>query len=184
MRLLPDIDSALRDFIAAQHLFFVGSAPLAADGHVNLSPKGLGTLRVLGPHSVAYLDYPGSGAETIAHLRENGRIVLMFCAFDGPPRIVRLHGQGTVVEPQDAAFAALRAHFGDGPGGRAIIRIEVARVSDSCGHGVPLMAFEAERSQLPAWMDHKGEDGLREYQAQKNRASVDGLPTLRWLDTP
>ncbi len=181
MRALPEIDESLRAFIQAQHLFFVATAPMAGDGHVNLSPKGLGTLRVLGSHDVGYLDYPGSGAETIAHLRENGRIVLMFCAFDGPPRIVRLHGRGEVLEPQDAAFAALRPQFGEGPTGRAIIRIAVDRVSDSCGHGVPRMAFEAERSQLPAWMENKGNDGLRDYQRQKNAASLDGLPTLRWL---
>lgn len=181
MRLLSSIDPDLETFIAAQAVFFVATAPLATDAHINLSPKGLKTLRILGHDSVAYLDYPGSGAETIAHLRENGRIVLMFCAFEGPPRIVRLHGRGEVVEPQDPAFAALRAGWGEGPEGRAIIRIAVDRISDSCGFGVPLMTFEGERTQLPAWMDRKGDDGLRTYQTQKNAASIDGLPTLRWL---
>ncbi len=181
MGTLPEIDDALRRFISAQRMYFVSTAPLAADGHVNLSPKGLDTFRVLGPRGVAYLDYPGSGAETIAHLRENGRIVLMFCAFDGSPRIVRLHGRGQVLEPQDAGFKELRPHFEDGPTGRAIIRISVERVSDSCGHGVPRMAFEADRTQLSAWMDNKGDEGLRDYQRQKNAASLDGLPTLRWL---
>ena len=181
MGALPEIDHALRGFINAQRMYFVSTAPLAADGHVNVSPKGLDTFRVLGSHTVAYLDYPGSGAETIAHLRENGRIALMFCAFDGPPRIVRLHGRGEVLEPDDAAFTELRPRFGDGPTGRAIIRIAVERVSDSCGHGVPRMAFEADRTQLPAWMDTKGDEGLRDYQRQKNASSLDGLPTLRWL---
>jgi hypothetical protein len=181
MRLLPELDAVQQQFIQAQPVFFVATAPLDAGGHVNLSPKGLDTFRVLDPHRVAYLDYPGSGAETIAHLRENGRIVVMFCAFDGPPRILRLHGRGDVVEPQDPDFAALRAHWGDGPQGRAIIRVVVERISDSCGFGVPRMTLDAERTQLSDWMDRKGEDGLRGYQAQKNAASIDGLPTLRWL---
>jgi hypothetical protein len=178
---LLGIDDTLQRFIAAQRMYFVSTAPLAADGHVNLSPKGLDTFRVIGPYSVAYLDYPGSGAETIAHLRENGRIALMFCAFEGPPRIVRLHGRGEVVEPQDPAFADLRAVFEEGTVCRAIILVAVERVADSCGFGVPRMVFDAERTQLPDWMAARSEDGLRNYQREKNESSLDGLPTLRWL---
>ncbi len=173
------IDSALQAFIERQRLFFVGSAP-GDGGHVNVSPKGLDTLRVLGPTRVAYLDYVGSGAETIAHLRDNGRIVLMFCAFDGPPQIVRLHGRGEVVEPQDPAYADLRPLFPPATASRAIIVVAVERVSDSCGFGVPLYQFERDRSQLDDWASRKGPDGLTTYQRQKNAASIDGLPALRW----
>jgi hypothetical protein len=180
-KLYDEIDDRLREFIAAQHLFFVASAPSGAGGHVNCSPKGLDTFRVLGPRQVAYLDYVGSGVETIAHLRENGRIVLMFCAFDGPPRIVRLHGRGAVLEPGDAEFAPLRARFDRAParGVRAIVRVELARISDSCGYGVPLMRFEAERDQLQAWAERKGEAALETYKRERNAASIDGIPGLR-----
>jgi hypothetical protein len=174
------IDGTIQAFIDRQRLFFVATAPLDGGGHVNVSPKGLDTLRVLGPARVAYLDYVGSGAETIAHLRENGRIVLMFCAFDGPPKIVRLHGRGEVVEPQDAAYPELRLLFPPTPAGRAIIVVAVERVSDSCGFGVPIYEFDHDRPQLGDWADRKGADGLATYQRQKNAASIDGLPALRW----
>lgn len=177
------IDANLRQFILEQRLFFVATAPLNADGHINLSPKGLDTLRVLDSHTVAYLDYVGSGAETIAHLRENQRIVIMLCAFQGAPRIVRLHGRGTVLEPQDPEFTLLRALFPDEPAGRAIIRVAVERISDSCGFGVPRYAFEADRPQLPEWVRSKGEQGLEDYQRKKNSVSIDGLPALRWPDS-
>ncbi len=170
----------MQAFIERQRLFFVGTAPLDAGGHVNVSPKGLDTLRVLGPSRIAYLDYVGSGAETIAHVRENGRVVVMFCAFDGAPKIVRLHGRGEVVEPQDEAYAALRALFRPAPAGRAIIVVSVERVSDSCGFGVPLYRFDHDRPQMADWADRKGADGLAAYQRQKNAASIDGLPALRW----
>jgi hypothetical protein len=178
-KIFERIDGPLEAFIRAQHLFFVATAPLSAAGHVNLSPKGLDTLRILDAHTLAYLDYVGSGAETIAHLRENGRIVVMMCAFQGPPRIVRLHGRGEVLEPPDAEFGRLRRWFPPDPSGRAIIRIAVDRISDSCGYGVPLYTFEGDRSQLAAWAARKGEGGLIEYQKEKNRLSVDGLPALR-----
>ncbi len=168
----------LADFLLRQHVFFVATAPLAAGGHVNLSPKGLDSLRVLGPKTIAYLDLTGSGAETIAHLRENGRITLMFCAFEGPPRIVRLHGRGRVVFPGDEEFSALRARFPDWPGVRAIIVAELERISDSCGYGVPLYEYRGERRQLVEWAQRKGERGLEEYRAKHNRASIDGLPAL------
>jgi hypothetical protein len=175
------LDDSLRDFVERQHVFFVATAPSGSDGHVNCSPKGLGTLRVLGPTTVAYLDYVGSGAETIAHLRENGRIVLMFCAFEGPPKIVRLHGRGEVVEPEDPVFAALIGRFHPGFGVRSIIHVEVERIADSCGYGVPRLRYEGDRTQLPAWADRKGETGLLDYQRTKNAASIDGLPALRWV---
>src|SRR5262245_52004943 len=137
------IDAPLEAFIRAQQMYFVATAPLDAHGHVNLSPKGLDTLRILGPRAVAYLDHVGSGAETVAHLRENGRIVVMLCAFQGAPRIVRLHGRGLVWEPGEPEFERLRPLFPDGPVGRAVIQVEIERISDSCGFGVPLFEFTA-----------------------------------------
>jgi hypothetical protein len=162
-------------FIRAQSMFFVASAPLDAEGHVNVSPKGLDTFRILGPTMVAYLDMTGSGVETIAHLRENGRIVLMFCAFQGPPNILRLHGRGRVVEPSSTEFHDLAARFPTYLSTRSIIVVEISRVSDSCGYGVPLMKYEGERSQLRDWARKKGPEGLVAYRREKNRASIDGL---------
>lgn len=181
-KLHPEIDARLRAFIEAQRVFFVATAPAGAAGHVNLSPKGLDSLRILGPHDVAYLDYVGSGAETIAHLRENGRIVLMLCAFEGAPRIVRLHGRGRVLEPQDPDFAALRGRFPADAPPRSLISVAVERISDSCGYGVPLYTYMGERSQLEQWSERKGPDGLLSYQRKNNRHSVDGLPALRWTE--
>jgi predicted pyridoxine 5'-phosphate oxidase superfamily flavin-nucleotide-binding protein len=178
MKLFDAIDDRMRAWIAAQRMFFVATAPLAADGHVNLSPKGLDSFRVLGPREVGYVDFTGSGAETAAHLRENGRIVVMFCAFEGPPRIVRLYGRGTVVARGDAAFTALAAQFPSHEGTRAVIRVELDRIMDSCGYAVPLLAYQGERDQLPKWAAHKGEDGLRTYRDEWNRKSIDGLPAL------
>lgn len=182
-KLFEQIDPALETFILAQQMFFVGSAPSGDDGPINLSPKELDTLRILDPHTIAYLDFVGSGAETIAHLRQNGRIVVMWCAFQGPPRIVRVHGRGTVLEPQDADFSQRRSRFADdAPGIRAIITVAIERLSDSCGFGVPRYAFEAHRSQLTDWADRKGPEALVEYQQTKNRTSIDGLPALRWTE--
>ena len=178
-KLYQEIDEELRSFIEAQHVFFVASAPAGSGGHVNVSPKGLDSLRILGSETLAYLDFVGSGVETIAHLRENGRIVLMFCAFQGHPRIVRLHGRGEVIEPQDAAFGVLLPHFQPMPGMRAIIRIELERISDSCGYGVPLYEYTGQRAQLRKWAERKGEAGLDEWQRTMNAASIDGLPGLR-----
>jgi hypothetical protein len=174
------IDAALDEFIRAQQMFFVATAPLDAGGHVNLSPKGLDTLRVLDPRTLAYLDYVGSGAETIAHLRENGRIVVMLCAFQGPPRIVRFHGRGDVLEPQNGEFTQLRTLFPAEPAARAIVRVSITRIADSCGFGVPRYGFEGHRSQLSDWIARKGAQGLLEYQQDKNRVSIDGLQALRW----
>jgi len=145
-----------------------------------VSPKALESLRVLGPTTLAYLDYVGSGVETIAHLRENRRIVIMLCAFEGSPRIVRLHGEGFAAEPQDDAFDALLAHFAPRCVVRSIIRVELKRISDSCGYGVPLYRYEGQRSQLEAWAEHKGDGAMLEYQREKNAHSIDGLAGLRW----
>ena len=173
------IDGNLRTFIEAQHMFFVATAP-ATGGHVNLSPKGLDTLRIIDGRTIVYLDYVGSGAETIAHLNDNGRIVRMMCAFDGPPKIVRLHGRGEVFEPAHADYVALRSLFpAEGPA-RAVVRMHIERISDSCGYGVPLYRFQGNRTQLEAWAERKGEDGLVEYQRKNNSESIDGLPALTW----
>lgn len=177
-KLYEAIDERLGKWLRAQHMFFVATAPVSLDGHVNLSPKGLDSFALLGPREVAYLDLTGSGAETIAHLRENGRITLLFCAFDGPPKIVRLYGRGEVVEPTHQDFASLRAHFALPTLARSIIRIRLERISDSCGFGVPRMRFEAARTQLTDWVDRKGPDAVREYQRTHNRESIDGLSAL------
>ena len=178
------IDEHLREWIARQSLFFVGTAPLAADGHVNLSPKGpIDTLRVLGPRRIAYLDVVGSGAETIAHLRENGRIVVMLCAFEGPPRIVRLHGRGRVLAPDDPVFAEAGFEVTGPPEAhRSVIDVEVTRIADSCGYGVPLMRHEGQRPHQALWAEKRlrtgGPDALDRYRAEKNAQSIDGLPAL------
>ncbi len=175
-RIRSTIDEATKQFIEAQPVFFVASAPLAADGHINISPKGLDTLRILGPSTVAYLDLTGSGIETVAHIKENGRLVLMFCAFNGPPTILRLHGRGRVVEPEDSEFEALVAHFPSYESTRSIVMLEVTRVANSCGYGVPLMKLEGDRPQLLAWAHKKGPAGLEAYRKEKNARSIDGLP--------
>lgn len=173
------IDEQLGRFIHDQPLFFVGTAPLDAEGHLNLSPKGNNRVEVLDERTVAYLDLTGSGVETIAHLRQNGRIVVMFCAFQGPPRIVRLHGRGEVVEKGAEGYVELAAHFPEHASARAVITVRVDRVSDSCGYGVPLMTFDRQRSQLDDWAAHKGPDGIAQYRASRNAVSIDGLPGLR-----
>jgi hypothetical protein len=170
------LDDVATRFIHEQRVFFVASAPLDASGHVNLSPKGLDTFRILSPTTVAYLDFNGSGVETIAHLKENGRIVLMFCAFQGPPTILRLHGQGRAVEPPESEFAGLLAEFPAYESVRSIIVVEILRVNDSCGYGVPFFKYEGERTQLAAWARKKGPDRLKAYREEKNRRSLDGLP--------
>lgn len=156
----------------------MATAPLSRDGHVNCSPKGGDALRIIGPRTVAYQDLTGSGVETIAHLRDNGRIVIMFCAFEGPPKIVRLHGRGDVISPEHPEFNSLRAQFPDRVGTRAFIKIDVTRVSDSCGFGVPLFDHRADRDALEQWADAKGPAMLRAYRRDKNARSIDGLPGL------
>lgn len=177
-RAFDAIPDHLFEWLEAQPLFFVASAPVDADGHVNVSPKGYDTFRVLGPNQVAYLDLTGSGAETIAHVRENGRLTLMFCSFDAKPNVVRLYGHGRSVLTGDAEFADLHARFPDLPGARAVIVLDVSRVSTSCGYSVPRMALVDERSMLDEWAERKGPEGLAQYQAEKNAASIDGLPAL------
>jgi hypothetical protein len=166
-KLFDEIDAKLADWIGRQRLFFVATAP-SGEGHVNLSPKGpIGTLRVVDGRTLEYDDHVGSGAETAAHVRENGRICVMLCAFEGPPRIVRLHGRGEVLAAEDP-----------GDGVRGVVRIHVERIADSCGYGVPLMDFVAERPQRELWLERKGGDGVRDYVREKNASSIDGLPAF------
>lgn len=178
-KLAETVEAHFREIIEAQHVFFVATAPPGEGGHVNLSPKGCDTLRVLDEKTVAWLDLHGSGIETVAHLRADGRITLMFCRFEGPPKIVRIHGRGEAVEPEDPRFEALRGKLPGSPQVRSVIVVHVERVSDSCGYGVPLYAYQGERSQLAEWSERKGPDGLREYRASENAESIDGLPGLR-----
>ena len=187
-KVFDGIDERLRAWIAAQPMFFVGTAPLDPDGHVNVSPKGpIDCLRVLGPRSVAYLDMVGSGAETIAHLRENGRIVIMLCAFAGPPRILRLHGHGVAVRAGEERFDELleRCAFAEPAvpeSRRAIVTVELDRVADSCGYGVPLMSHDGQREHSDLWAAKKlrvgGPDALVDYQREHNTLSIDGLPAV------
>lgn len=168
-KVFDEIDSKLRAWIERQHMFFVATAPSGGEGHVNVSPKGpIGSFRVLDPLTVEYDDHVGSGAETAAHLRENGRVCVMFCAFDGPPRIVRLHGRGELF--------ALDAS--NDRGVRGVIRVAIDRISDACGFGVPQMELVGERPQRDAWLARHDEASLREYMRQKNTTSIDGLPAF------
>jgi hypothetical protein len=175
---IEQIDSELADWIVIQRVFFVATAPLSRDGHVNASPKGGDAFRVLGPMEVVYQDYTGSGAETAAHLRENGRIVIMFCAFDGAPMIVRLHGRGMVITPGHPRYAEMASHFPVNPGTRAFVHVAVTRVASSCGYGVPLFEFRGHRDTLAKWAINKGPEQLAAYRAAKNSESIDGLPAF------
>jgi hypothetical protein len=178
-KVYAEIDEALVAFLRKQHVFFVATAPLSADGHINLSPKGLATFAIIDPRTVAYLDLTGSGIETVAHLNENGRIVILFCAFDGPPKIVRLHGVGRALTPGTTEFDQLRPSFPAFEAARAIVRVELNRISDSCGYAVPLFEYAGEREQLSKWAANKGADGIREYRAKNNARSIDGLRGLQ-----
>jgi hypothetical protein len=170
----PDLGAWLKQ----QHMFFVATAPLAADGLVNCSPKGMDTLRLLGPRQVAYLDLTGSGVETIAHLRENGRIVFMFCSFTGPPKIVRLHGRGEVITRESPEWDFLLGLFPSHPGARSIIRASAIRISDSCGYAVPRFEYLEERDTLRRYCEQKGDASLQLYRNEENALSLDGLPGL------
>lgn len=178
------IDGRLREFIERQPVYFVATAPLSADGHVNVSPKGRsGTLVVFDELTVAYLDFGGSTAETTAHLRENGRITLMWCAFDGPPTVVRVHGLGEPVFRDDPRFAELLGRFDpavDGAGLRAIVLVKAERVSDSCGFAVPLMDYRADRDLHTQYFERKNEEEFNTYCEGKQYVgtSIDGLPAL------
>lgn len=178
------LDGRLQAFIAEQPMFFTATAPLDGDGHVNLSPKGRsGTLRVLDEHTVAYLDFGGSHAETIAHLRENSRITLMWCAFTGPPKVLRVHGRGRPVFRDDTGFAELTAGFGavaDAPALRAVIVVAAERISDSCGFAVPVMDFQGDRDLHARHFERKSDAEFSAYCEGKEfiASSLDGLPGL------
>jgi hypothetical protein len=178
-KLFEVITAELQQWIEKQKMFFVATAPLSADGHINCSPKGLDSFRILDANTVAYQDLTGSGIETVAHLHENGRIVIMFCAFEGPPKIVRLHGRGEVIGTGHPEFDKIAAAFPQRQGTRAYIQISVTRISDSCGYGVPLYSFTSDRDIMDKWAAAKGDDGLQEYIALKNSESIDGLKGLR-----
>jgi len=169
-------------WIEAQPMFFVATAPADPNTHVNVSPRGLDTFRVLDRNRVAWLDLTGSGVETIAHLKADGRITLMFCAFSGRPQTTRLYGHGAVHEPGDEVYAELRPCFPDLPGERAIVDVAVSRVSSSCGFGVPLMEYVGEREELVAFAGRKGEEGMAGFRRRFNEESIDGLPGLRTPD--
>ena len=173
-----EITPDLAAWIAAQHLFFVATAPLSADAHVNCSPKGLDTFRVIDSRMVAYLDLTGSGVETISHLQENGRIVFMFCEMSNTPKIVRLHGKGRVVLPHTEEWNTQTQRFPQHPGARTIVIADITRVSDSCGFGVPKFEYVRERRGLTNWAESKGAEGLAQYRTEKNSKSIDGLPEL------
>ncbi|WP_455218244.1 pyridoxamine 5'-phosphate oxidase family protein [Kaarinaea lacus] len=180
MKVHETIDEELADWIRAQPVFFNATAPLDTGGHINLSPRGLDSLRITGPKQVIIIDRTGSGNETAAHLAENGRLTIMFCAFEGAPRILRLYGRGEVVLPDDSDWQTLRQHFPDDiPGVRQIFRLDITRVQTSCGFAVPLMNFEKQRTDLDDWARKKGEVKIRQYQAEKNTRSIDGLPAPR-----
>jgi hypothetical protein len=174
---LDAVSDELAAFVASCELFFVATAPLAAGGHVNLSPKGLDTFRVLDPKHVAYLDLTGSGNETAAHLLENGRVTFLFCAFSGPPRILRIYGAGRTIRSGEPGWDDLRPRFPEIAGARQIVLVEVERVATSCGFGVPLFDYVGQRDTLPASAAAKGEEKNARYHRERNAHSIDGLPT-------
>ena len=173
---MEEITAEHKSFIEDQHLFFVTTAPLNEEGHINLSPKGFDCFRVLSPTRVGYLDIVGSGNETSAHLLENGRITFMFCAFDGPPKILRLYGKGKTVLPGDDEWDELSKQFTILPATRQIIVADIFKVKSSCGFGIPYYEYTGERDHAIKWAEKKGEDGLEEYKKEKNMVSMDGLP--------
>ena len=177
-KIFSEITADLQKWIEKQKMFFVATAPLSPDLHINCSPKGLDSFRILDPSTVAYQDLTGSGIETIAHIRENKRILLMFCAFDGPPKIVRLHGLGEAITSEHEDFENLNALFPFKRGTRAYIRVTLSRISDSCGYSVPLYEFVKDRDVLDKWVDAKTDEQLREYRLAKNTESIDGLKGL------
>ncbi|MBX2851856.1 MAG: pyridoxamine 5'-phosphate oxidase family protein [Phycisphaeraceae bacterium] len=168
-----------RVFITKQRMFFVATAPLSGEGLINLSPKGLdGTFAIIDKRTVAYLDLTGSGIETLAHLRENGRICIMFNAYEGPPNILRIQGRGEAIEPGQPGFDELAEYFPDLPGVRSIIKVTADRIADSCGFGVPFYEYKGQRDTLTDWAEKKGPEGVTKYQEQKNLKSLDGLAGL------
>ena len=173
---IESITPELREWLRQQHLFFVATAPRNEHAHLNCSPKGGDSFRVIRDHEVAYIDFTGSGIETISHLQENGRIVIMFCAFSGPPKIVRLHGKGIVLYPGTPGFTTLAKHFPEHPGTRAIIHVHVSRISESCGFAVPRFEYIDNRDTLDKWAQQKEAPELAAYRAKKNQHSIDGIP--------
>lgn len=174
-KLYTQLTDDLSEFIQRQKIFFAGTA--SNDSRVNVSPKGMDTLRVLTEDRVVWLNLTGSGNETAAHLRENGRITLMFCAFEGDPLILRLYGHAVVFHPHDAEWESLITLFPPLPGARQIIDMSIDMVQTSCGFGVPFFEYRSDRQQLEEWAEKKGPDGLRQYWHDKNRTSLDGSPT-------
>jgi hypothetical protein len=181
-KIFASITLELARFIAAQPLFFVATAPLAASGHPNLSPKGLDTFRVLSASRVAYLDLTGSGNETAAHLLENGRITFLFCSFGADPRILRLYGRGRVVVPGAEEWEELAGAFPAYPGARQVVTVEIESAQTSCGFGVPAMELAGQRETLVRWAEAKGPEGLAKYRREKNARSLDGLPAPELAD--
>jgi hypothetical protein len=177
-----EIDERIQRWIDRQHLFFVSTAPLAGDGLINCSPKGLDGFRVLDSNRIGYVDVGGSGIETVAHIKENGRIVIMMCAFAGPPMIYRFYGRGSIDEPQDEGFAELVSQFAPQPSVRNIVLVDVERIIDSCGYGVPFYEYQKERDSMPNYFAAKSSEEIAEYRATKNNTSLDGLPGLESAD--
>ena len=177
-KLFDVITPELQKWIEQQKIFFVATAPVSGEGHINCSPKGLDSFRIVDVRTVAYQDLTGSGIETIAHIQENKRIVLMFCAFDGPPKIVRLHGIGEAITPEHEDFLNVSGLFPKRRGVRAYIRIQLNRISDSCGYAVPLYEFVKDRDVLEKWVDVKTDDQLEDYRLAKNMESIDGIKGL------
>ena len=173
------LDGRLQKFICAQKMFFVGSAPRSDDGFINISPKGFDSFRILNPKTVAYLDYTGSGIEAIANIKENGRLVIVFCSFDEKPLILRLYGRATVIEKSDVEWRTLQPLFPDVPAARAIIKLPIQRITDSCGWGVPFYQYKGLRDQYPKYIEKVGRRGLRQAQLKSNMASINGLPGLK-----
>lgn len=177
-KIYDTIDDRLAEFIGQQKMYFVATAPSGDEGHVNLSPKGYDSFAILGPNKVAYADLGGSGIETVAHLRQNGRITIMFCAFEGPANILRLYGQGSVIQHDEPGFDEAMASFPTIERARNVIVVEVSRISDSCGWGIPFYSYEGERDQLSRWVVKKPEEEWWDNRLTKNQESIDGLPGL------
>ena len=177
-----EFDERLQDWIGRQHVFFVSTAPSAVDGLVNCSPKGLDCLRVTGPRQIAYVDTGGSGIETVAHIKENGRVTIMLCAFEGPPKIFRFYGLGHVLEPHDEGFEEMLAKFPEMPAARNIILIDVERIIDSCGFGVPLYEFKKHRDSLNNYFSKQSEEDISKYRRDRNSESLEGMPGLSFPD--
>ncbi len=177
-KVYDQIDSDMASWIRQQKVFFVATAPLSADGHINCSPKGGDTFYIIDPHTIAYLDFTGSGIETVAHIKENKRILVMFCAFEGAPKILRLHGEGEVILPGDVEYKKLIENFSPYNGSRSIIKVNVKRISDACGFGVPIMQFKSHRDDLKRWAETRSTDELAQFRTDKNMISIDGLPGL------